>query len=206
MTMVRLYLRGVLVTCLVVNVLFAKASIKITSPAAGTVVHPGDAITVTVSATGASFTQMIVIGQDPIGSSQVLTAPPYQFSIQIPPDVTPGLYALTASGAVSPGNGVESDPVSIDVERVDQPVSITAEPSSLTLAVGERAGLRVVGKYSDNSTVDLTESIQTSYLSKNTAIVTVSKDGFVTAVAPGSTQIIIDGKFRITAKVTTRRQ
>src|SRR5450755_1912476 len=117
MTKVPRYLLGLLLTCLPAVLLSAKVSLKITSPADGAVVHPGDSVTVTVSATGASFAQMIIIAQDPIASSQVSTAPPYQFSIQIPSDITPGSYALTASGAVSPGNGVESDPVSIDVER-----------------------------------------------------------------------------------------
>jgi hypothetical protein len=147
--------------------LSAKPKVQITSPKDGALAHPGENILVTVSSSGATFAQMVVIGQDPIGFSQILTAPPYQFSIQIPSDIAPGIYTLTASGAISPGNGLDSDPISIDVERPDQPISIRTEPSTgLHLDIGERTGLRVIGKYNDCSTIDLTESTQTTYSSQ----------------------------------------
>ena len=174
----------------------AQATIQITSATEGTVVHPGDTV-VTVSASGATFAEMIIFGEDPIGVSQILAVSPYEFSIQIPTSITPGLYSLTASGAISPGNGIESNPISIDIERPDQPSSISVEPTSLVLTVGERTGVRVIGTYSDDSTAVLTESTQTTYASQNPDIVTVSADGFATALAPGSTQITINNKFPV---------
>jgi len=161
------------------------------------VVHRGDTVVVTVSSAGATFAQLIIIGEDPIGFSQVLTKPPYRFSIHIPSHTTPGLYTLTASGAISPGNGVDSDPISIDVEPSEQPTSLTVEPTVLVINVGERTGMRVIGKYKDGSVLDLTESTQTRYISQNTKIATVSKDGFVTGVAVGSTNIVIDGRIKL---------
>ncbi len=179
----------------------AKTVLQITSPAEGTVVNPGQTINITVSSSGPTFAQVIVIGQDPIGFSKVLMGPPYQFSIQIPSKIRPGRYTLTASGATARGQGAESDPISIDVEPADSPSKIRVEPSSLSLPVGGRSGLRVIGKYSDGSTVDLSRSTQTTYMSESTSVATVTSEGLVTAVSPGSAQIIIDKTIRVEVTV-----
>ncbi len=181
----------------------AQAALQITSPADGTMVNPGQTLNVTVSSSGATFAQVIVMGQDPMGFSQVLTAPPYQFSIQIPSDIRPGRYTLTASGAISPEQGAESDPISIDVERPDAPEGMSTDPSSLTLPVGGQSGLRVIGYYADGSSVDLSRSTQITYLSQAPGAATVTSEGLVTAVTPGTTNIVINGNMIVPVTVNS---
>lgn len=179
-------------------------TLQITSPPSGTVVHPGQTVTVTVadSPTG-SFQQVIVIGQGAIGFSQLLTAPPYQFSITIPPDLRPRTYTITADGTIVPGQGASSDPVTLAVERPDSPTSIYAEPSVLDFQLpGDSTSLRVVGNYTDGTQTDITESLNTTYVSNDPTVATVSTTGVVTAVAPGTTRIVINGSYSL--QVTVR--
>jgi hypothetical protein len=81
-------------------------------------------VTVVVDASPAlAFREVLVGGEGPIGFSQALTAPPYRFSIGIPPDTRPRRYHLTADGFTEPGHGVSSEPVDILVERPDSPLA-----------------------------------------------------------------------------------
>jgi hypothetical protein len=59
-------------------------TLQITSPADGTVVNPGQVAPVTVGTSNANFDMVIVVANSPIPDSEVSTAPPYKFSIQIP--------------------------------------------------------------------------------------------------------------------------
>lgn len=53
-------------------------SLQITSPADGSIVHPGQTITVTATdSPSGSFQQVTIIGQSPIGFGAPVTAPPY---------------------------------------------------------------------------------------------------------------------------------
>src|ERR1700752_3147450 len=80
--------------------------LQITSPADGTVVNPGEVVTVVVTETqGATFSKVFLIGEHPIGMGmhQVLTAPPYRFSVTVPKDISvAGKYSIRAMG-VTPG-------------------------------------------------------------------------------------------------------
>ena len=180
----------------------AQTSVQITSPADGSPVNPGQTLIVSVSVSGAAPAQLMVVGEDPIGFSQAFTSAPYQFSIQIPSDIQPGMYTLAAWGATASGDTIESEFISIDVERPDSPSSFTVEPASLSLWIGDQTSLRLVGTYGDSSTVDLTKSTQTSYVSQSPNVATVTADGFVTALGPGSTQIVINGSIVVPVSVS----
>ena len=66
------------------------------------------------------------------------------------------------------------------------------EPSVLRFsAPGESMPSHVIGTFADGSQVDMTHSIQMSYSSQNPQIATVDGQGIVTAVAPGSTRIVV---------------
>ena len=127
----------------------AAQSLQITSPASGTVANPGQTLTVSVAASGGTFQQVYILGQDPIPISQPLSSPPYQFTIQVPTNIRPDRYTLTAGGFTSPGQGFDSDPIDIDIERPDNPISIRVEPSILELTPGETGGLRIIGLFND---------------------------------------------------------
>jgi hypothetical protein len=181
----------ILMVCTLTTALRAQPSLRITSPADGTVVRAGQTLTVTVVASGARFQQVIIISQDPIGFSRPLMAPPYEFPIEIPADISPRRYWLTADGATAPGEGVRSDSISIVVERPDPPARLSAEPSLLEMRVNDPGFLRVIATYADGSTADVSQSATTVYSSDSADIVKVTNDGRVTAVGPGSAKITI---------------
>jgi hypothetical protein len=173
--------------------LLTAQTLKITEPKDGTVVYAGQTLTVVVEASPAqAFREIIIIGPDPIGFSQVLLKPPYKFSISIPPNTRPRAYHLTADGSTEPGHGASSDPVEIQVERADDPLSLTAAPSVLILQyVGDQNHLEAIGKFRETEPVYLNESRHVRYLSDNPGVATVTEEGYVTAVGSGSARISV---------------
>lgn len=184
-------------------VLCAQATLQITSPADGTVVRPGQSVSVVVAASpGGSFQQVALIGERELGLTGPLTSEPYQFTLQVPANIVLGRFRITASGATSPGQGVYSPSIALDVERADSPTGISVSPANLPhLRPGDRIGLRVLGAYSDGTKLDLTESTQTTYVSQNAGIVTVNAAGVVTAAGPGATQILVNSTVAVPVTV-----
>lgn len=185
--------------------------LQITSPADGTVVHPGQTITVTVApASGATFTMVGIVGQNPIESGQYLAAPPYQFSITIPKNISAGKYHLFAEGAISLGHGTTSPTISLDVEPGVPVSSIRVDPPGVFMEfIGEQLPLGVWGNFSDGSTLDITHSSGTTYSSADTTAVTVDGNGIVTTVGVGkfgNTPILVQyGSQQVGVMVSTRR-
>ncbi len=183
--------------------LFAQSTLRITYPEDRRVVHPGETVVVNVLASGKPFLGVAIIGADPIGfAPQILKNPPYQGSVTIPTRITPGLYTLSAAGRTELDSKlISSDPVYIDVERPDSPESISTGSSRLELDIGSSLPIHVYGKYHDGSIADLTKSTQTSYVSQSLSIATVTREGWVTAVAPGSTEIVINQQIAVLVTV-----
>ena len=177
----------------------AQPVLKITAPASGVTVSPGQTITVSVSARG-TVKNVFVIGWDPIGASQAPSAPPYNFTIEIPEKIRPGEYLLTAVG-VSESGPVESESITIDVERPDKPVSLWVWPSAVEENIGESSLLQVEGTYADGTSADLTNSRRTIFVSDAPAIATVDQQGRVTAVASGSATILVNGSAKVPVTV-----
>lgn len=179
----------------------AAQTLRITEPKTGTIVNPGQVVTVVVEASPASaFKGILIIGGGPIGFSDTLTAPPFRLSFQIPPHVRPNWYTLTAHGSIAPGQWAHSDPIRVAVERPDNPVSLAAEPSILVFRLaGDQCTFRVVGKFPDGSLVDVHESTYIKYQSDAPGVATVDPDGVATAVGPGSARITI--RYRETSTV-----
>ncbi len=67
--------------------------------------------------------------------------------------------------------------------------------------MGERIVLDVIGTYADGSTANLTKSSQTNFTSESAGIVTVDQNGLLTAVAPGSTRVIVNNSVTIPVTV-----
>src|SRR5882724_10398520 len=79
-------------------------ALQISSPANGSVVNPGQTLSVTViSPAGLTFQMLAVIGADPIGFNTLATSVPAQFSIAIPVDADCRIYTLTADGLTQSG-------------------------------------------------------------------------------------------------------
>jgi hypothetical protein len=178
------------------------APLQITAPASGTVVYPGQTITVIVaSSPGIALTGVGVVGDSPIGFSQLLTAPPFHFQVAIPPSITFGTYKLTAIGATPAtpaGQPLQSSPISIDVEPALRPTRVSVEPTRLTFRfTGDQLPLLVTGTFADGSTTDMTQSSMTSYGTTNPEVAIVSTTGIVTATGPGTGNIVVNGTVTI---------
>ena len=184
-----------------------QASVHFVSPAGGTVVRPGQTVTIAVAA-DLSVERLALLGQHPLPVSQVVApglgvARPFEFQVRIPTDIRPGPYRVTAVGRLAGGETV-SESLTLDVEKAEEPTRIWAKPSPILFSrAGERIPLRVLGAFGDGSQETLTKSSRTTYRSEDLSVATVSADGLVTAVGPGRTQIQVRMRGRdITIPVT----
>ncbi len=189
-------------------------TLKITSPLAGTVVAPGQTISVTItSPANASFSMIGVIGEDPIGFSSTATSVPAQISLTIPSNISscrPRM--LTAVGLTSSGQRAMSDTILIDIERRDLPMSLSVLMSSVTFGViGEESPIEILATFSDGTILDVAESSYVAYSSSNTNVATVDANGIVTSVATGiasirATYTLNGKKVQLTIPVTVPDQ
>jgi hypothetical protein len=198
--------------CTLAGFLLAQPSLRITSPVDGTIVHPGESLTVTVDVfpPEGAFQAVLVAGFEPIGlGKQALKAPPYRFTVQIPDRIKPGRYPITALGSTGSAQLLNSDPVVILVERADSPISISVyPPMALDFTMGQKRYLQVTGTYADKTTADLTKSSRISYVSSAPGVAKVDAQGIVTPVAPGTAKITItygDLKLEVPVKVGASR-
>jgi hypothetical protein len=164
----------------------AQPTLKITTPADGTVIHSGQPFTIEVEAAPGAFQYIFVIGTGGLNFTLPLSAPPYRFALQTKTDGASGKRELTATGVIRRGEVVDSTPITIDVERADEPERLLTEESSISFGrVGEQSALYITGVFKDESRVDLTRSTRTRYSSSDPSVVSVRADGVLTAVAPG---------------------
>lgn len=164
--------------------------LQITSPADGTVVHPGDTVAVVVTpAVGATFQEVALLPQGSLVTDpEVIATPPYDFSVQVPSTAPPGKYGLIALGVVAPGQPSYSTPVVLDVEPSVAISSIRIAPQSIIFDhAGEQIPLRVVGTFADGTVMDITHSSAITYTSGSTSVATVTPYGVVKAVGTGCT-------------------
>lgn len=167
------------------------AQLQITSPTDGTIVNPGQTLSVTVTSSGnATFTNVAVVAEDLIGSSDLAASVPAQFSLAIPTDIPCRAHMMTAIGTTTSGQSAHSSTVFVDVERPDLPNSMAALLSSFSFqSLGEQVPVTLTATFSDGSVLDVTESSYVTYVSSNTAVATVNRHGMVTAAGAGSTTV-----------------
>jgi uncharacterized protein YjdB len=114
------------------------------------------------------------------------------------------LYVLRANGYDAQNRILATSVIQIKVQRPDSPTSLSVWPTNPELDLGDTIFLHVTGTYGDGSTADLSQAPSTTYVSNNTAIITVSQYGQVTGVAPGSTTIVINGTLQVPVTVAPR--
>jgi hypothetical protein len=165
--------------------------LEISSPKAGTIVNPGQTISVTVtSPAGTAFKSVGVVG--PFGISEVATALPASFPIKISADNSCGPYSLGAVGVPLAGKTIFSEPVKINVERSDMPVSLSSQSEAFILeAQGQQVPILPLATFADGSISEITECSRVKYQSTNTTVATVDKNGIATAGDPGSGSILV---------------
>jgi hypothetical protein len=167
------------------------STLQITSPVNGSIVNQGQTITVTVSSTtGSTATQVAIFGESPLGNTFVSGSLPAQLNITIPADAPSRKYSLTASAVTTSGSDAKSDPILVDVERPDLPISLTTPLAGVYMeAPPRRFPLALLATFSDGSVLDVSESTFVSYTSDNPLSGSVAADGVVTALAPGGGSI-----------------
>jgi hypothetical protein len=165
------------------------ATLQITSPANNTVVSPGQALRIDVTAS-ATVRDIWIVTTSPLPDVTPGTTAT-SFLLNIPTQTAPGKYTLTAVGR-DQGAMVESAPLAINVEGGLAPIAMTISPSLLRFQkVGDAIPLSVKGLLPGGSQVDLTHSSNTSYSTTNAAVATVDGDGVVTSAGQGGTKIVV---------------
>ena len=176
--------------------LSAQPKIAITSPRDGDVVHPGSSVVVEVALSRPERFRMVAIllqGSLKGKHDLVRREPPYRFTVEIPRDIqSTGSCGITAIG-VLPDQMLDSDPISIDIERPDPPLRLETQLRALFFdSIGDAGNLIVYGKFADGSKVDLTYSSLTKYKSGSQAIVKIDNNGLATATGAGKTSITVE--------------
>lgn len=185
--------------------------LQITSPADGTVVNPGQTVTVVVTPTsGDTFSGVFVLSNGLFQSDLSLTGPPFQCPVTIPKNISAGKYQLTAIGARAGQQPGKSPSISLDVEP-SLPISkIRVQPEIINFRYArDRMPLDVIGTFSDGSAMEITKSSRTTYSTGDPNTATVSSGGIVTAVGSGGlgiTPIVVRyGGQQFAVQVSTKR-
>jgi hypothetical protein len=168
----------------------SSAQLQITSPKNGTIVAPGQPLSITVVAVNnESVVTVFVLSR--LGGTPTASSLPAQLSMSIPETVALRKYDLTATGATNGEQVLYSNPVTIDVERPDLPVRLTTLQGRIVFSgITGPSPLTVYAKFPDGANLDVTESSKLAFASSNPAIATVDANGMVKPVAQGSTTII----------------
>lgn len=159
-----------------------------TSPANNTSVSAGAPVTVTVVGTG-GFSPVEVTFFGPGGWIHD-TTPPFQGTFTVPAAMTGNLrlfaFGMDANGAIG-----QSNTLSLPVQFSATLTQMTAEPANILLTRPlESWPINVLGNYTDSVVRSLTAgSTGTSYTTNSPGVVSVSQDGRVTALAPGTGSI-----------------
>ena len=195
---------GTMILALAIAPCFAQSNLlQITSPPNGTIVYPGQIVTISVSA-DPSVSNIAILAQDPLGFTQATNGHPLQFQLTIPSNTTIGAYDVGAMGTAPDGSVVDSSPISLQVDTQYSAILSGTQPGVLRFsAAGERIPLHVIGTMPDGSRLDVTHSVQINYSSQNPQIATVDGQGIVTAAGLGSTYIVVSNS-NTTYNVNTR--
>ena len=164
--------------------------LQIIGPLDGTVVTAGQVVVVDVSA-GPSVNVskgVSLIGTGAIGFSTADFSSLSTFALAIPAAIDPGPYAITAVALDFSNNLINSQSITLSVERSEVPIQLQVEPTAIRFPfAGEQLGLTVQAQLTGGSIADITRSTQTTYASADNLVATVSGDGLITAVGQGST-------------------
>jgi hypothetical protein len=166
-------------------------TLKITSPADGSIVPSGRDLTVDVDADSSQFRFIILSGTCFDKPVPGLARPPYHFTVAIPGGRYSGVCAISAIGAPNSGPPPAEDEIRTVIERPDLPHRLAANFSTLYLNLGETARNEIWGAFADDPMVLLTNSTYLKYATDAPDIVKVDVQGHVTGVAPGTTAVTV---------------
>jgi hypothetical protein len=180
-------------------------------------VHRGEPLKVIVETPAQlNFEWVSLITTLPFNGDIVSKAAPYELSLPIPRTTRPGGYTITATGMLRPGEtsgrekewgrAIPSLPITLIVERADEPVRLEVYPPTIRLSPGHKGFLSVTGIFADGEKVDLKEASTTTYTSDTPRVVTVDPKSVVNALAPGTAKITVsNGKANVEVPVVISR-
>ena len=175
-------------------------TLRILSPADGTTVEPGQTLTVTVEASPTDRFRGVAV-LSPL-TSDFKTAPPFVFTLEIPPDAPLGPQPLTAFIGLGKDDFVKSV-ITIHVETEMTVTSLHVDPSEIGFFRSRQDQLSVKGTFADGQIRNVTKSRETTYVSSNPQVATVTPDGVVEAVDPGTAAITVTYKGKSTTVPVT---
>jgi hypothetical protein len=163
----------------------------ITSPASGTIVEPGQRLTVTVDSPTLREAQFAVLS--PVGESDLVSSLPGRATLEIRKSAHFGKTNLGAMGITPTHQLIASNPVEIDVERSDAPIRISADMRELYFwERGASFPLSVTARFEDGSEFDVRESSRVTYTSSNSEVAEVNGWGLVTSMGVGDATVTIE--------------
>lgn len=173
--------------------LLGQAELRITDPPLYAVVHPGQTVSVKVSAEGGPFKGVMLVAPDrtEINGKPVVDSPPYEFSFTIPASFpTMGNLIGGVIGSPAQGPPVTANMV-IDIEMPGAPKAIEVDSNDIEVHLGGGLPIQVFGKYNDGAQVRLTNSSQTKYSVDNPKAISVGATGWVTPIAEGTATVTV---------------
>ena len=181
---------GAILVLATTSVAAAQQSLAIASPASGSIVAPGDTLTVNVtSPAGQSFRLVSIAGEEFIGFRHTTSPLPALFTIDVPADARLGTYALAALGT-TPADTEVTVEIKIDVERPDLPASLTARvPQVVFDRQGQQSAIDLLATFADGRVLEATASSRVTYASSNPSVATVDDNGFLRGVGSGVAEI-----------------
>jgi hypothetical protein len=189
--------------------LWGQVALRITQPANGTRVVPGQSVDVEVVVSGGTVTSVGILAPGYLKGDSVLNSPPYKFSFTVapPPQIRLGINGIGAMGFTNSTQVLAN--TDIDIERPDLPEKISVDSSRIEIEVGSQIPIGVYGTYSDGSIIHLSRSTLTHYDPQAAGVVSVTADGVVIGIAPGSTKIVVrhgDARSTVDVTITPKRQ
>jgi hypothetical protein len=181
---------GAILVLTTTSVATAQQPLAITSPASGSIVAPGETLTVSVtSPTGQSFTVVFIAGEGFIGFRPTTSPLPAQFTIEVPADARLGTYALAAFGT-TPADTEVAVRITIYVERPDLPARLTARVPQVVLdRQGQQSAIDLLATFADGRVLDATASSRVTYTSSNPSVATADDNGFMRGAGSGVAEI-----------------
>ena len=175
--------------------------LRIVSPPDGTIVEPGQPFTVVVELDpGVTAVGVALVSPSAPSIFTFKQQPPFSFTVTFPADVPLGPQRAIADGVDTKERRLRAEmtlhvETATPVTRLQVRSSTVGQPPSVDLIAGvieER--IRVDGVFVDGATRDISKSREIQYISSNPQVATVTADGLVEAVDPGTTTITVTYK------------
>src|SRR5579872_7317048 len=167
--------------------------LKIVSPPDGTVVAPGQTVTMEVKVNPmAGITTVSVGGPEELPIVGLAFSPPYRFTFTIPEDMPLQRHIFSAGGDTEEDGEIANDSITLDVEKPNPITSLKVNLDSIYMVEPNEPHVLIVrGTFDDGSKANLTQSTRITYTSDNPEVATVNSVGEITSVGPGRATITV---------------